>query len=175
MTDSEPLRVEAVRFVTRAAGIGAYTFAALTGAQYPKLLGLRATAERALHRGDLAEAERRAQELLDLAKEYQSDWYYGNAVHHANLLLGHVALGRGDPASAVAHLLDAGRTPGSPQLDSFGPNMHLAQSLLHSGEREGVAQYLELCRKFWPTGPIDAWLADIRSGNEPNFGANLVY
>jgi tetratricopeptide (TPR) repeat protein len=175
IADTKELRLEAVRVLQQAAGIGAYAFAALTGAQYPKLLGLRAASERALHRGDLAEAEQRAQELLDLAERFKSDWNYGNAVHHGYLLRGQVALARGDVATAVAHLEEAGRTPGSPQLNSFGPNMHLAQALLSRGQADSVTAYLELCRKFWPTGPIDRWIGDIRDGREPDFGANVVY
>jgi hypothetical protein len=175
IADTKELRLEAVRVLQQAVGIGVYTFAALTGAQYARLLGLRAASERALHGGDLAEAERRARELLDLAEQYKSDWNYGNAVHHSHLLLGQVALARGDVVSAVAHLHDAGRTPGSPQLSSFGPNMHLAQALLRADQAEAVVAYLELCRAFWRTGPIDRWIGEIRERREPDFGANLVY
>jgi hypothetical protein len=129
---SREFRLEAVRLVYRALGIGAYTVAALTGAEYPKLLGLRAAAERALVRGDLDEADRRARELLELAERYHSDWYYGNALHYAHLVLGRTAAARHDLARARAHLLDAAGTPGSPQLNSFGPNMELAPTLLQA-------------------------------------------
>lgn len=169
------LRLEAARLLTRTLGIGAYTFAALTGASYPRLLGLRAAADRALRNGDLREAERRAQELLELAEHYRSDWYYGNAVHHGHLLLGHVALARNDLAGACAHLLDAGRTPGSPQLNSFGPNMDLAQTLLRAGARDAVLEYFNLCRSFWRDSRLDRWIADLEANRDPDFGPNLVY
>lgn len=144
-------------------------------AQYARFLGLRAMSERALDAGELAEAERCAQELLDLAEHYRGDWYYGNAVHHAHLLLGRVALARENVAGAITHLHDAGRTPGSPQLNSFGPNMRLALALLRAGEAEEVVAYLDLCRRFWRSGPVDRWIGAIRSGREPEFGPNLLY
>ena len=175
MPDTKELQQEAALCLQQAAGIGMYTFAALTGAQYPKFLGLRSASERALHRGDLPEAERRALELLDLAKAYQSDWNYGNAMHHAHLILGQIALARDEVASAVSQLHEAGRTRGSPQLNSFGPNMHLARALLRRGEAEAVIAYLDLCRMFWRMGPIDRWIGEVREGREPDFGANLVY
>ncbi len=175
IADTKELRLEAVRALQQAVGIGVYTFAALTGVAYARLLGLRAASERALHRGDLGEAGQRAQELLNLAEQFRSDWNYGNAVHHGHLLLGQVALGGGDVTGAVAHLHDAGRTPGSPQLNSFGPNLHLAQALLRAGHPDSVVAYLELCRAFWPSGPVDRWISEIRDGREPDFGANLVY
>ncbi len=173
--DTKELRIAAVRVVHRAMGIGAYTFAALTGAQYPKLLGLRAAAERALVRGDLDEAERRARELLELAERYRTDWYYGNAFHHAHLVLGQAAAARHDLDAAHRHLLDAARTPGSPQLNSFGPNMHLAQTLLRAGVPDAVLEYFALCRNFWTNSSLDRWKADVRAGREPDFGPNLVY
>ena len=81
--------------------------------------------------------------------------------------------------AAAAHLLDAGRTPGSPVLGSFGPNMTLAQKLLERGERDVVLEYLLLCRDFWKMGAedgrLDRWSLVVRNGGIPDFRANLVY
>lgn len=71
-----------------------------------------------------------ALEYLDLANSYQTNWNYGNAIHDANITLGRIALRKGKIEEAKAFLLNAGRTPGSPQLSSFGPNMILAHELL---------------------------------------------
>ena len=185
---AEDIRVGTVRLFRRALGLGAYTFAAVTGAPYARLLGLRAAAERALHRGDLTEATSLANELLRLAERYAKDWYYGNAIHNGHLILGHAALGGGDVAQAREELLAAGRTPGSPQLNSFGPNMHLAKALLEAGEKDVVIEYFELCRKFWQLhsvpasttgdstgGRLDRWTAQVEAGEVPDFGPNLVY
>jgi len=92
-------------------------------------------------------------------------------------VLGRISVKRGNLKEASQFLLAAGNTPGSPQLDSFGPNMTLASELLEKGESEVVLQYLGLCRKFWEDGrqQLDEWSADIRSGKTPDFSHNLNY
>ena len=75
------------------------------------------------------------------------------------------------------HLIEAGKSPGSPQMNSFGPNMTLARDLIVKGDRETVLQYFELCRKFWKMdyGKLNQWTQDVKAGRTPAFGANLVY
>jgi hypothetical protein len=92
-----------------------------------------------------------------------------------HMVLGQVALRRGDIASARQHLLASGRTPGSPVLSSFGPRMSLAKELLDAGERQAVLEFLGLCGKFWLTdfGKLTQWSAEVEQGRVPNFGANL--
>lgn len=77
----------------------------------------------------------------------------------------------------MTFLRAAGETPGSPQLNSFGPNMTLAKDLLERGERDAVLAYFEACRVFWKMGgnSLDAWRQDVEAGRIPNFGANLRY
>ena len=82
--------------------------------------------------------------------------------------------------SAKAFLLKAGNTPGSPQLNSFGPNMFLAKELLELGETAVVLEYLELCGKFWQPSfqqmsGADKWKTQIENGQIPDFKANMVY
>ncbi len=127
--------------------------------------------------GDFEAAAGAAKELLGLADRYQTDWNYGNVIHKCNLIQGRIALRRGDVETAKEHLLAAGRTRGSPQLDSYGPNMMLARELLEVGEREAVLQYLELCGVFWKcdVGCLDIWRDLIKQGRTPNFSANLVF
>src|SRR5262249_44092468 len=72
--------------------------------------------------GSPEKAKAYAEELLRLSPKYSNDWSFGNAVHKGNLVLGRLAIRAGDTESAKKYLLEAGRTPGSPQLDSFGPN-----------------------------------------------------
>jgi hypothetical protein len=159
-------------------GPGAYAFGRLTGRKYATLHGLRSTTERALRRGKLDRASRLARELVDLAEQFRHDFHYGNALHQGHRLLGEVALRHGDLETARAELLESGRTPGSPQLNSFGPNMTLAKGLLEAGEREVVLQYFDLCGAFWKydiQGSLAAWTADVREGRIPDFRANLVY
>lgn len=114
-------------------------------------------------------AEAYARELLDLAEASARDWNYGNAVHDGHRILGQLALQRGDGRSAKEHLLAAGETPGSPQLDSFGPELTLANDLLAAGERATVVAYLKACERFWKTRGDDlrTWIAAIEAGETP--------
>lgn len=114
-------------------------------------------------------------EMLATAEQDHCDWNYGNAIHDANILLGRVALRRGDIKKAKMHLIRAGKTPGSPQLDTFGPSMALARELLERGEQGIVLEYLDLCRAFWEMdrGRLAKWKAEIQHGRVPDFEANL--
>jgi hypothetical protein len=149
------------------------------GIRYARFLSLRGIATRALERRDHETAARLPRELLMVAEDYRSDWNYGNAIHHGHLLLGRVALARGDVSTAAAELLEAGRTPGSPQLNSFGPNMALARELLQQGQIDPVREYFSLCRRFWIPEFADLklkeWESDLSAGREPRFGPHLAY
>jgi hypothetical protein len=83
----------------------------------------------------------------------------------------------GDRQHAKDYLLASGKTPGSPQLNSFGPNMTLAKELLEVGEREIVLKYLQLCAAFWTkdSGLLVEWRDLIDNGRVPNFGVHLLY
>lgn len=88
-------------------------------------------AKAALAAEEFEKARTFANELLDAAVEQGgADWNYGNAVHHGNLILDELAFKEGNLELAEQHLIKAGKTPGSPQLNSFGPNMVLARKLL---------------------------------------------
>jgi hypothetical protein len=127
--------------------------------------------------GDQKKARDYATALLKTATDFPKDWNYGNAVHVGNLVLGRLALDSGEIAEADRYLLQAGNTPGSPQLNSFGPNMILAKELLERGERDAVLQYFQLCARFWElsNGKLDEWTATVKGGGTPKFGANLLY
>ncbi len=151
----------------------------LTGATdpYKRWVALGGAAKAALAIGKDAEARSYATELQKLAPSYTKDWNYGNAVQDFNIVLGATALKSGDVEAAKKHLLEAGRSPGSPQMDTFGPNMILAKALLDVDQRDVVLEYFELCRKFWDMhrGRLDEWRDDVKAGRTPVFGANLVY
>ncbi|MFI9407194.1 hypothetical protein [Nocardia sp. NPDC052316] len=127
--------------------------------------------------GDIEAARGYAQELLAIAPGFRGDWNYGNAIHDGNMVLGRIALREGRVEDAKAHLLAAGNSPGSPQINSYGPNMSLAKDLLEHGERQVVLEYFELCRRFWElhNGRLDRWSQLVQLGVVPDFGANLVY
>jgi hypothetical protein len=136
-----------------------------------------ALAEMAFDAGDIPKARAYADQLLTLAKASPKSWDYGNAVHKGHLVLGRIAVREGRIVDAVGLLRASGETPGSPQLNSFGPNMSLAKDLLEHREIDAVLAYLELCRVFWKMGggKLDAWVQEVKAGRVPNFGANLQY
>jgi hypothetical protein len=127
----------------------------------------------AFEAGDLRKAETYATEVLKVVNEKEEEWNYGNVIHDANTILGRVALRKGMTDEAKQFLLAAGKTPGSPQLDSFGPGMTLAKELLQKGERETVLKYFELIRKFWKNGDairrLDAWTKTVQERKVPDF------
>lgn len=164
-------------FCQTALGIAWLTKPFWSRADYLRWLVLDRISRNHLDRGRPEKAAGLAHELLSLSDAFKDDWNYGNAIHHGHLVLGRIALKEGDRESAREHLLAAGNTPGSPQLDSFGPNMLLAKEMLVVGEVETVLEYLELCDRFWAMGTshLRWWTAMIRDGKTPNFGANLTY
>lgn len=127
--------------------------------------------------GSLDRAEELANLTLKIAEKYKKDWNYGNALHKGHLTLGRIALRKNNIEEAKKQLLLAGHTPGSPQLNSFGPNMLLAKELLEKGEKEVVIKYLKLCEKFWDLHieRLTRWQEQVSSGVSPSFGANLLY
>lgn len=129
----------------------------------------------ALRAGAFDKAAKYAKELLSKASQNPDDVNYGNAVYDGNIVLGRLALRQGDVKNAGRLLLEASRTPGSTQLNSFGPDMTLAQELLEKGERDVVLQYFTLCGHFWPAGAqqLQAWSKTVREGGTPKFGSNL--
>lgn len=123
---------------------------------------------------DFARSESLALQLLSLAVRYRTDWNYGNAIHFAHTALGLLALRDGDVVLAGEELAASGATPGSPQLDSFGPSMQLAKALLRADQFEPVIAYFAQCRVFWKLGAIwlDVWEEKVRRHQMPNFHMN---
>ncbi len=140
----------------------------------------------------LSEAKKYALQLLKLPVRHKTQ-RFGNAIHYGNIVLGRLALRRGETAEAGAFLLKAGATPGSPQLDSYGPSMLLANELLQARERDVVLRYFELCASFWAMNRqrgrflflqnwsrnkhrilLKQWVKDVEADKIPNFGRNLA-
>jgi hypothetical protein len=144
---------------------------------YQRWCALGRAAKESFNQGHDEEAKAFAEELEQLAPKYEKDWNYGNALQDFNLVLGRLALRTDDVNAAAVRLLAAGHSPGSPQMNTFGPNMALARDLLLRGEKAVVLQYFELCRGFWQLhhGKLDAWRKDVEEGRIPEFGGNLLY
>jgi len=160
-----------------------------TDPRYVRFIELRQVADQAFDKGEFERAAELANELLALADDFSDDWNYGNAIHHGHRVLGRVALENGDITTAKAELLASADTPGSPTLNSFGPNLTLAKSLLEKGETECVITYLERCETFWQLKKmvekkpalkpmaelVELWTEQIRRGEVPEFGPHLLY
>ena len=131
-----------------------------------RFYALDAAAKESFVTGKIEEARNYAQELMTLLPKYKGDWNYGNAIQDANLVLGRIAMREVNAEAAKKYLIAAGKSPGSPQMDSFGPNMTLAKDLLEKGERDTVLEYFMLCRKFWKMdyGKLDKWMHEVMDG-----------
>jgi len=142
-----------------------------------RFYALNDSAKESFQSGHIDEARKFAKEILEIAPRFKKDWNYGNAIQDGNLVLGRIAVKEGRINDAKQFLLEAGKSKGSPQMDTFGPNMSLAKDLLEKGEKTVVLEYFELCRKFWQMhrGRLDEWSQEVKAGRIPNFGANLVY
>ena len=145
--------------------------------EYSRWCALATSAKAALETERFGEAEELAKELLTLSDAHRDDLNYGNAIHDSNVVMGVLAILKGDTKLASEHLLAAGRSPGSPQMNSFGPNMTLAKWLLEENREDVVLEYLVLCRAFWSLhgNRLVEWSEQIASGSRPDFGANLLY
>ena len=152
------------------------SFSIFAHQEKPRYYSLAGIAKSEVNR-DLKNAKKLADELLRLSSTEGKDWNYGNALHDANMVLGQVALREGDIAKAEEYLLKSGSTPGSPQLNSFGPNMSLAQELIQAERVDVVLEYFKLCSEFWKNsrGRLKTWATQAKAGQMPDFGANLFY
>jgi len=157
-------------------------FAALEAAASGKdgaerFYALAALAKVAFEAGYFDKATAYARELLRMAPQFPKNWSYGNAIYYGHFVLGRVALRGGDTHEAASQLVAAGATPGSPQLNSFGPNVTLAKDLLAQGQTQAVLDYLAECKSFWKMdyGKLDEWIGAIRAGGSPDFRSNLNY
>ncbi|MBI4835504.1 MAG: hypothetical protein HY811_11895 [Planctomycetes bacterium] len=135
--------------------------------------------------GSFEKAVDYANKLLKESSKFENDWNYGNAIHHGYIILGLVSFKSGDIVKARDCLIRSGLVSGSPQLNSFGPDMTLAKLLLKSGKNttpekddvKAVIQYLQNCKNFWrgEVDLLDAWIKTIESGGTPDFDKNCHY
>jgi hypothetical protein len=119
---------------------------------------------------DFSAARKLAGEYLEVASVYRCNWNYGNAIHDANRYLGLIALRGGASDEAAVYLIKAGKSTGSPQLNTFGPELDLADALLKTGEIEAVKTYLKGIKRFWEmdNGQVSVWLSAIEKGETPD-------
>lgn len=148
-----------------------------TTSRLPRISLLMKLASAALEAGELGKAGGYAREALALGEtQKEQPGVYSDVAHVSQIVLGRIALQRGEVGKAKEHLLAAGSLSGSPVLKTFGPNMSLAKELIERGERDAVLSYLDLCAKFWEMqgDRLETWKAAIRQGRTPSFGPNLT-
>ncbi len=131
------------------------------------------------NKGNIAEARKYGTAMLEIVAKAtdKTSGDYGVAVHDGNVVMGRIALREKHVDLAKKHLLAAGKSPGSPTLDSFGPNMELANDLIEAGERDTVIAYFHECESFWDPrfSQLKDWAAEVKAGKTPYFGANMSY
>lgn len=142
-----------------------------------RLYDLPDAAQAAFEAGDYDRAAAYAKDALDLVVKSEDRSSIADATHYGNIVLGRIALRRGDTVRASGYLLKAAEITGNPHLDTFGPNMLLAKELLDRGDRKSVVTYFDLCRRFWTDddGKLGQWRSAVLAGQNPDFGANLRY
>lgn len=122
----------------------------------------------AFYAEDYKKARMYAEKAL-ASEQGKRNWNTGNNIHKGNCILGLIALKSGNKQTAKSYLLAAGKCGGSPQLNSFGPNMTLASALYDAGKKKAVKDYLKLVKTFWEPKTIDEMLALIKDGQKPEF------
>ncbi|MFI5174031.1 MAG: energy transducer TonB [Terriglobia bacterium] len=129
----------------------------------------------ALILGDLDNAESYAREeyALFMKRDVVSDYFRTQM----DLILGRVALRRGDIEKAKSYLIQAAKEHSGEILESRFPSMALAKELLDRGERQVVIEYLDLWTNHWSQGKaaLSRWKGAIESGAMPQFSyATLI-
>lgn len=125
--------------------------------------------------GELDLADRNADLMISMSGTSSKDWNTGNLFYYGYFTKGMVALKNGNADKAAEVLLKSAETSGSPQLNSFGPNMSLAKALLEAGQKDAVIEFLGKCGKFWKNDQSEKWVAEIKDGKTPDFGGRLYY
>ena len=88
------------------------------------------------------------------------------------MVLGRIALKRGDIENAKRHLMACADGSGSPVLSSFGPDMKLARDLLDRAEKDAVLEFLEMCATLYTHNgaSYSQWAKMINDDQQPDFG-----
>lgn len=135
--------------------------------------------ERAVKAKDCPKMQSLAGELLAIAPYYSSNWNYGNAIFDGHMA--HAACDFKDKKieSALNHLNEAAKTPGSPQLSTFGPPYHdmsVLSDLLRDGRKKEVTAFLASLKRFWDSEfsqeYYDFWEKEIEQNRIPKFNSS---
>ncbi|GEM_PF-2960128 len=135
--------------------------------------------ERAVKSKDCPKMQSLAGELLAIAPYYSSNWNYGNAIFDGHMAFAACAVKEKKIDSAINHINEAAKTPGSPQLSTFGPPYHdmsALSELLKEGRKKEVKLFLSNLKRFWDSefsqDYFDFWEKEIEQNRIPNFDAS---
>ena len=148
-----------VRYLTRAEG------------DEERFYQLGYTAKAAFEVGEIELAKTYAEEFSKLMPKFEESWYYGEAMHTLNIVLGRLSLKEGMVEEAKAYLMESAKTHGSEDLESYGPDLSLSMDLLEQGEYDIVVRYINRCKPFWGTKKhqLSSWLKLLKEGKKPDF------
>jgi hypothetical protein len=113
---------------------------------------------------------------LAVAAHVERPFQEGTPLHQAHIILGRVALRRGDTDRAKEELRSSASVPISIQLRVSGPSTNLCHELLEHGERQAVVEFLDHCADLCPFPAGDtlrSWADAIRRGGNPGFRPNI--
>ncbi len=132
--------------------------------------------ERATKAKDCPKMQSLAGELLAVARYYSSNWNYGNAIFDGHMAYASCEAKNKNFDSAIHHITEASKTPGSPQLNTFGPpynDMSVLSDLLREGHTTEVMTFLNSLKRFWDSDSsqeyFDFWEKEIKAGRIPEF------
>jgi tetratricopeptide (TPR) repeat protein len=143
---------------------------------YRKLLWLDDLAWKAYTAGDHGKAEGHACTILDFhAKlpEAERDGTPCDSIHNAYLVMGSIALDKGDIQGAIENLIASVTQPHPSPGNRLTPDMTLAKRLLEIGDRDSVLRYIEIsaaiCNGSKERDKRRGWIAAIKKGRTPKF------
>lgn len=135
--------------------------------------------ERAVKSKDCPKMQSLAGEMLAIAPYYSSNWNYGNAIFDGHMAFASCAVREKKVDSAINHINEAAKTPGSPQLSTFGPPYHdmsVLSELLKEGRKKEVRMFLSNLKRFWDSefsqDYFDFWEKEIEQNRIPKFDAS---
>ncbi len=120
-------------------------------------------------------AAAKARDLLELANRGGGTPHSGYAFYEANVMLGKIALRKGQKSAAARYLLAAADAPASEELRYNPLLMNLPRTLIDWGVRDAVAQFLErVAPKTLRAKELQGWAAQIRRGENPDMRPTMI-
>jgi hypothetical protein len=142
----------------------------------PELTNLSAHDRLLLTLFQMEKSPEKAQEVLALAAQNREGPLYGPAIYHGNIVLGKLALRRGDKSAATRYLLAAAEAPSIKEYFGHPFEMNLPRALVDWGQRSAVADFLDrMAEKTETPQQLHDWAKQIRHGINPDLLPTFSY